>query len=133
MSTPALPVLAGAISTLIFVASYVPMLVKAVRSRDLSSYSTGHLALATIGNLIHSLYIFSLPVGPIWLLHSFYLISTALMLVWYRRFRLVNGITGSLERVSPSGDDDDMDSVMVAGGAPDLSPCSPFSRHRVPA
>jgi hypothetical protein len=35
---------------------------------------------------VHSVYVFSLPVGPIWFLHAFYVGSTALMLVWHRLF-----------------------------------------------
>jgi hypothetical protein len=31
-------------------------------------------------------YVVSLPAGPIWALHSFYLTTTALMLVWYLRY-----------------------------------------------
>jgi hypothetical protein len=41
--------------------------------------------LSNIGNLIHWLYIVALPIGPIWLLHSFYTVATATMLVWYLR------------------------------------------------
>ena len=44
------------------------------------------LVLATVGNAINSLYVFSLPLGPIWFLHTFYLISTAFMLGWYLRY-----------------------------------------------
>ena len=32
-------------------------------------------------NLVYSLYVFSLPFGPIWALHTFYLVSCAIMLV----------------------------------------------------
>ncbi len=81
-----LPVLAGLMSTTIFATSTLPMLVKAWRTRDLHSYSFGTLMLANIGNLVHSVYVFSLPVGPIWVLHSFHLATTGLMLVWYLRF-----------------------------------------------
>ena len=81
-----LPLLAGMVSTTIFAGSVLPMLVKAVRSRDLSSYSLGNLALANVGNVVHSVYVFSLPPGPLWVLHSFYLLSTALMLAWYLRW-----------------------------------------------
>jgi hypothetical protein len=35
--------------------------------------------------VIHSVYVFHLPAGPVWVLHSFYVLSTALMLVWYLR------------------------------------------------
>jgi hypothetical protein len=78
-----LPVLAGIASTIIFAASTLPMLVKARRTRDLSSYSLGNILLANVGNAVHSVYVFSLPPGPLWVLHSFYLTSTGLMLVWY--------------------------------------------------
>jgi hypothetical protein len=33
--------------------------------------------------VVHSVYVFSLPPGPLWALHSFYLVSTGLMLCWY--------------------------------------------------
>ena len=32
-------------------------------------------------NVVYSLYVFSLPLGPIWALHTFYLVSCAIMLV----------------------------------------------------
>jgi hypothetical protein len=78
-------VVAGTVSTVLFVASYLPMLSRAARTRDLSSYSPGNLLLANLGNLVHSLYVFSLPAGPLWLLHTFYLVSSALMLSWWCR------------------------------------------------
>lgn len=84
---PSLTLFAGTVSTGIFVLSYLPMLVKAVRSRDLSSYSPSNLILANVGNLIHSIYVFSLPIGPLWALHGFYLVGSALMLLWWVRFR----------------------------------------------
>lgn len=87
------PLLAGTVSTTVFAGSVLPMLVKAVRSRDLSSYSLANLALANVGNLVHSVYVFSLPPGPIWVLHSFYLLSTGLMLAWYLRW----GRAGTLD------------------------------------
>ncbi|HEV8194951.1 MAG TPA: hypothetical protein VGP82_26155 [Ktedonobacterales bacterium] len=82
-----LPVIAGTISTTIFALSTLPMLQKAFKTRDLRSYSLGQILLANAGNLIHSVYVFHLPAGPIWALHSFYLLSTALMLAWYLRFQ----------------------------------------------
>ena len=45
-------VLAGSVSTALFVGSYLPMLLKAFRTRDLDSYSRGNLVLATIGNAL---------------------------------------------------------------------------------
>lgn len=82
------PVVAGAVSTVIFAVSMLPMLVKAGRSKDLGSYSLGNIALANVGNVVHSVYVYSLPAGPVWVLHSFYLVSTVLMLVWYLRYEL---------------------------------------------
>ena len=69
-----------------FAASALPMLGKAARTRDLGSYSRGHLVLANVGNLIYSLYVFHLPAGPIWLLHTFYAATSALMLFWSLRY-----------------------------------------------
>jgi hypothetical protein len=81
-----LPVLAGIASTVIFAGSTLPMLTKALRTRDLGSYSLGNLLLANLGNAVHSLYVFSLPPGPLWILHSFYLATTGLMLAWFLRY-----------------------------------------------
>jgi uncharacterized protein with PQ loop repeat len=87
-----LPVIAGTISTTTFAIAELPMLVKAFRTRELKSYSLGNILLANLGNLVHSIYIYSLPPGPIWLLHTFYLVSTALMLVWYLRYEKVKSL-----------------------------------------
>ena len=81
-----LPVIAGTISTVLFALSTLPMLLKAVRTRNMESYSLGHMVLGNVANVVHSVYVFSLPAGPIWMLHAFYGVSTALMLVWYLRF-----------------------------------------------
>ena len=51
------PMLAGTVSTLLFVVSYMPMLVKAFRTRDLESYSLGNLVIANVGNGVHSIYV----------------------------------------------------------------------------
>ena len=79
-------VIAGAVSTALFAIANLPMVVKAARTRDLGSYSLSNLALGNAANVVHSLYVFSLPVGPIWVLHSFYLASMAVMLVLYLRY-----------------------------------------------
>ena len=80
-------VFAGVVSAGLFAMSYLPMLVKAARSKDLSSYSLGNLAITNAGNVLYSVYVFSLPVGPIWFLHGFYLVASALMLTWFLRYR----------------------------------------------
>lgn len=95
-----LPVLAGTLSTLIFFIGVFPMLLKAWRTKDLRSYSKEMLILNNTGNVIHAVYVFSLPAGPIWALHSFYLVATGLMLFWYIRYhdRPVSNTTTSQAR-----------------------------------
>jgi hypothetical protein len=82
-----LPTLAGAVSTVIFMVSTLPMLSKAFRTKDLRSYSLGNIATANVGNLVQSIYVLSLPVGPIWFLQGFHSVATFLMLVWHIRYR----------------------------------------------
>ena len=77
---------AGMVSSVIFAASNLPMLVKARRSRDLSSYSLAYLVMNNVGNLLYCLYVFDLPPGPIWAMQSFYLLTMGLLLRWYLRF-----------------------------------------------
>lgn len=74
-----LPVLAGIVSSSIFAASALPMLLKAFQTKDLRSYSRGNILLNNVGNVVHSVYVFHLPPGPIWALHSFYLVTSGLM------------------------------------------------------
>jgi len=81
-----LPIAAGALSTVLFALGTLPMLVKAAKTKDLSSYSVGNIALNNVANLIHSVYVFNLPAGPVWALHFFHLLSTGLMLIWYLRY-----------------------------------------------
>jgi uncharacterized protein with PQ loop repeat len=88
-----MPTLAGTVASLVFALATLPMLGKALRSRDLTSYSTGNLVLANVGNAIYSVYVFHLPPGPIWFLHGFYLLSSGLMLFWSRRFGSRDGST----------------------------------------
>ena len=78
--------MAGVISTLMFLGSNLPMVVQAVRSRDLSSYSRGNLVMTNIGNAVYTVYVLSLPAGPIWLLHLVYTAVSAFMLlvhIWW--------------------------------------------------
>jgi uncharacterized protein with PQ loop repeat len=83
-------VLAGMVSTALFAVSYLPMLLKALHTRDLDSYSLGYLVLSNAANAVHSVYVVSLPLGPIWALHFFYVVASALLLIWYLRFRSVH-------------------------------------------
>ena len=78
---------AGAISTAIFISSTLPMLAKASQTKDLQSYSLPSMALNTAGNLVHWIYISSLPVGPLWILHGFNTAVTLLMLLGHLAYR----------------------------------------------
>ena len=81
-----LDLIAGVISTSMFASGNVPMLLKARKTRSLSSYSQSQLMVNTSANLVHCIYVSGLPFRPIWFLHSFHTVSTALMLTWYLRF-----------------------------------------------
>ena len=85
MDARTMALLAGTASTTLFVVSYLPMLVRAVRTRDLRSYSRSSLVIANVGNVVQAGYIVSLPLGPLWFLHGFYLVSSALMLALHLR------------------------------------------------
>lgn len=87
MNTGTISLIAGLLSTCIFVSSNFPMLWKAYQTKDMHSYSWLNILLANAGNLIYWLYIISLPFGPIWLLHTFYTVTSILMLTMYLRFR----------------------------------------------
>ena len=72
---------AGVVSTLLFLGSNLPMVVRAARTRDLRSYSRGNLVMTNIGNAVYTVYVLSLPAGPIWLLHLVYTAVSAFMLL----------------------------------------------------
>jgi len=77
-----IPLIAGTVSTVAFAVSNLPMLRKALRTRDVSSYSLTSMAIINAANAVYSLYVFSLPLGPIWALHTFYyVVSCAIMRV----------------------------------------------------
>jgi len=97
MDTYQLQIAAGTVSSLIFVAGNFPMLVKAFNTKDMKSYSLGNIALSNLGNLIYWIYVSSLPVGPIWFLHGFFTVTTALMLVWFLHYEIgcvISDLTG---------------------------------------
>ena len=82
-----LPFLAGAVSSFILAGSALPMLAKAARTRDLSSYSLSSILLSSVGNALYALYVVHLPLGPVWALQAFSLVSSGLMLTWYLRYQ----------------------------------------------
>lgn len=95
--------LAGTLSTVLFAVGMLPMLVKAVRTRDLASYSPGNLVLSNVANAVHSVYVFNLPAGPIWVLHLAYVLASALMLVWWIRYGHGGPVTGQAQIGGPQG------------------------------
>lgn len=87
MSWPDVGLAAGILATTVFIASTLPMLLKAAATRDLRSYSGASLAMVNVGNLAQAVYVVTLPVGPLWLLHGFHLVTSALMLRWWLQGR----------------------------------------------
>jgi uncharacterized protein with PQ loop repeat len=77
---------AGSVSTLLFATSNFPMLLKVYKTRDMRSFSFSHIAMNNVGNIFHWLYVSSLPLGPIWVLHSFFTVSSLLLLLGYLRY-----------------------------------------------
>jgi len=76
---------AGVAATALFALGYLPMLLRALRTRDLVSYSRANLVLSNVGNALQTCYVLSLPMGPIWLLHSVNVAVWALMLGLHMR------------------------------------------------
>ncbi|HXV97636.1 MAG TPA: hypothetical protein VEC93_04370 [Anaerolineae bacterium] len=87
MAFEEMQIMAGVISTPMFVSSNLPMLWKAFATKDLTSYSFGHIGLSNLGNLIYWLYLLVLPVGPVWFLHGFNTLVAGLMLFGYLRYQ----------------------------------------------
>ncbi len=77
---------AGSAAAAIFMISQLPMLIKARRTRDLTSYSFTNIGLANVGNVLYAVYVFQVPVGPVWATHGFNLTTSGLMLFWYLRY-----------------------------------------------
>ncbi len=86
MHSHSLQLLAGFTSSMIFISGNLPMLFKAFKTKDLRSYSLGHLTLGTLGNVVYWLYVVSLPIGPVWFLQAFFTTASTLMLFCYLRY-----------------------------------------------
>lgn len=124
--------LAGTVSTVLFAAANLPMVVKAVRSGDLRSYSASALILGNAGNVVHTIYVVSLPFGPIWVLHAFYLATMAVMLALYavsmrgRRAALRLASPAPGPAASPGGDGE---AAPAPGGDGDAAVPFPHGGH----
>ncbi len=82
-----LQIASGSIAGLIFSAGSLNMLIKAWQTKDLRSYSLGQLVLNNVGNLFYWFYVISLPFGPIYFMHGFFTLVSALMVIWYFAYR----------------------------------------------
>jgi uncharacterized protein with PQ loop repeat len=79
--------LLATLATVLFTTSHIPMLLRAFKTKDLRSYSWANLLVSNLGNVFYWVYVSTLPFGPIWIMHSFYTLSSLLMLFWYLRYR----------------------------------------------
>ena len=106
------PVLAGLMSTTLFVASYLPMLYRAVTTRDLGPPTAGRVwCWPTSATSFSRSTSYSLPTGPIWFLHGFYLGASALMLGLHLRHIGMDSASGR----AADTDDRDVGAVGVLG------------------
>ncbi len=80
-------IIAGMLSSIIFASGTVSMLMKVIRTQDVDSYSLSSIILNNLGNLVYWVYIFSLPVGPIYFLHLFYTVAMIVMLLCFVLYR----------------------------------------------
>ena len=97
---------AGSAAAAIFMISQLPMLIKACRTKNLTSYSFANIGLANLGNMLYAVYVFQVPIGPVWAIHGFNLTTSGLMLFWYLRYGwrpLVAGGAAVRELPEPSG------------------------------
>lgn len=98
--------IAGSLSSIIFAMGTLNMVYKAWRTKDMRSYSLAMLILNNIGNLVYWIYVLSLPLGPIHVLHSFYTVTTLLMLAWWflynHRPQTTRHITQTVQRIMDS-------------------------------
>jgi len=85
--TRELALLAGSAAAAIFVLSQLPMLIKACRTKDLSSYSLANIGLANCGNVLYAVYLVHVPIGPAWAVHGFNVTTSGLMLFSCLRYR----------------------------------------------
>ena len=80
--------IAGSISSIMFVISTLPMVWKALKTKDLKSYSLGNIVLSNLANIIYWIYVTGLPFGPVWYIHVFNTLITLVMLILYFQHEL---------------------------------------------
>lgn len=87
MNIETLQLTAGSFSSLIFIFANITMLAKVWRTKDVDSFSLTMVVLNNVGNIVYWLYVSSLPIGPIWFTHTFYTVSTLMLLAWCLKYR----------------------------------------------
>ncbi len=94
--------IAGMCASGVFVGGNLSMLIKAWRTKDVTSYSVLSLTLNNFGNAVYWLYVVSLPMGPVYVLHSFYTVVAALMLAWALMYRHkpIERVTKTVKRLT---------------------------------
>jgi uncharacterized protein with PQ loop repeat len=97
---PEFALFAGSAAAAIFMIAQLPMLIKAGRTKNLTSYSFANIGLANLGNALYAVYVLQVPVGPIWAIHGFNLTTSALMLFWYLRYGL-SPVTAARSAAAP--------------------------------
>jgi uncharacterized protein with PQ loop repeat len=123
------PLVAGTIATVVFAVSNLPMLRKALRTRDVSSYSLPSMIMINGANVVYSMYVFTLPLGPIWGLHTFYVVSCAIMLVLCVRQRRAGSAPDSLADTDTATGTQ----TVTVDVAPSATPLRPWEEPRSPA
>jgi len=98
MDIQTVQLMAGSISSLFFISSNLPMLWKVFKTKNLRSYSFIHILFNNVGNVVYWLYVSSLPIGPIWVMHTFYTITSILMLIGYIRYEYLKLAHDTLQR-----------------------------------
>ncbi|HEY5846992.1 MAG TPA: PQ-loop domain-containing transporter [Microlunatus sp.] len=86
---------AGSAAAAIFMISQLPMLIKACRTKNLTSYSFANIGLANVGNVLYAVYVLQVPLGPVWAVHGFNLTTSGLMLTMYLRYGRKVGVTAA--------------------------------------
>ena len=93
---------AGSAAAAIFMISQLPMLIKAYRTKDLTSYSFANMGLANLGNVLYAVYVLQVPVGPVWAIHGFNVTTSGLMMILYLRYGRRVDRSRSISSATPS-------------------------------
>ena len=100
MQSELIQIIAGLVSSKIFATSTLTMLLKTMRTKNVDSFSLSSLVLSNVGNIVYWIYVFSLPCGPIYLLHGFYTVAMVIMLLFYIGYHNHSAITQTMHRIT---------------------------------